>query len=152
MEQNFQPPMKWHNFLVKIGLPLGVVGNIVLAVTYFTGIIYETSNLNPATVYRVFPSLQVLDIIYGVCLLLCAAYTWQTCKSLNHFRAAAPTMVLVLYGLNFCSSLLYNTAALMIMNADLASLADQATAVVGAILGIVLHRIYYMKRAHLFTN
>ena len=152
MSQMTQPSMKWHNFITKVGLPLGAVANVLLAVTFFSGTVYEGMGVNAAYVYRAFPGLQMLDILYGACLILCGVYTWQTRTALKNYRKAAPTMIVALFVLNLVTSLLYNVAGLMVMNASLSSLSSLGSSLVGSIVGIVIHRTYYQKRTHLFVH
>lgn len=152
MSQTSQP-MKWHNFLVKIGLPLGAIANIAFAVLFITGYYYDSQGGSSATVYRYYKSLQGLDIIYGLCLALCGVFTWQTRCALKDYRKSAPSMVMVLYGMNLATTLMYAVGILLVINArDFSSLSEYVTTITSCILGIALHKVYYQKRAHMFVR
>ena len=152
MSQTAQLPMKWHNFIVKFGLILSMLGGIVTAALVVTGELYQMMGVNAAYVYRYYDGLQMLDIMYAVVCVLCSVYAWQTRSAMKDFRRGAPSMLLTLYALNLGTTLLYNVAVLLLMRAGFSSLSSMGTTVVSSIAAIGLNRTYYQKRAHLFVH
>ncbi len=57
--------MGWYKFLIYFALFAGAFFNVCYAVLYMTGSIYETEQIDPLTVYSLYPGVKAVDIVYG---------------------------------------------------------------------------------------
>lgn len=161
-----EPSMKWYKFLIYFALFAGALLNVGNAFTAFTGAHYDGS---AKYVYAMFGGLQAVDIIYGVVLIGLAVAAIYVRQQLAHFKKGAPKMFLVLYGANAVVGILYLAAVLVIALAsvsgylsayvdpidvalEIVPVAQIFLTIIGAAIYLVLNKIYFDKRAHLFTN
>ena len=61
--------MGWYKFLIYFALFAGAFFNVCYAVLYMTGSIYETEQIDPLTVYSLYPGVKAVDIVYGILYL-----------------------------------------------------------------------------------
>ena len=66
--------MGWYKFLIYFALFAGAFLNVCYAVLYMTGSIYETEQIDPLTVYSLYPGVKAVDIVYGILLLVLAVF------------------------------------------------------------------------------
>ena len=158
--------MNWYKFVIYFMLFLSALGNIISAVQHFTGsnitaMIGEPVNIE--WIYAVFPSLRFLLYFCGIASLAMAVLAIITRQWLAHFDKRGITGLLLLYAGTGLISLIYIIGFMSIFSPALGTLgSDEFAAVMGvmiffaiaiiagAVLMIVLNRIYFRKRAHLF--
>lgn len=142
-----QPKMKWFKFLIYFGLWIGALIYLSRAGIALTGADYYDAVL----LYELFPALRLLDILYGVLLLGCAAFTVYTRYALARFRRNGPTCLFVLYCAGTILTCLYSAAACTIQGYAVTEMGLGQTLLSGAI-ALLIHVAYFRKRQHLFVN
>lgn len=158
--------MKWFKFLIYFSLFAGAVLNVFSAIGAFTGSQYEGS---ADYIYAMFGGLKVVDVLYGLVLLAFAAATIYVRQQLAGFKRDSPKLFLTLYVAEAAVSLLYVVVVIVIAISGVAAyvsayispfelalqvvpLGQVIAIVIGAVIYVVLNKIYFDKRAHLFTN
>ncbi len=150
-------PLKWFKFLIYFGLFAGSFFNLVYGSSYITGNIYSTvSEVSADAVYAFFGNgLKMLDIIYGIVLILVAVFGIFTRMRLAKYRANGPAYLYALYIISATVSLIYNIAVAIItgITTDIHfSWADSLMPIVGTVIILTLNFIYFQKRRELFEN
>lgn len=140
-------PMKWHKFLIQFPLWAIPVIFIVMGLILMTGYIYGDS---AAQMYADNNGLRVCDIIVGLCSVGIGVYAVFVRYALVGLKAGAPKKLSLLFLLNGAFALVQALLMWLIMGTSLG--ADVALSLVGCVLMVCIHRVYYGKRAHLFVN
>ena len=159
---NTQPElsMKWHKFLVNFALWLNAIMNAVYGFQLMTGSHYGSSD-TANQVYSAVSGLKSVDMIFGILLIGVAVYMIFTRFQLARFQEGAPQKLTVGYVLAMVIPLGYLLIAVNTMNAaipeaklSMGDVADSSTvsSIISSIALIIINRIYYQKRAHLFGN
>lgn len=68
-------PMKWYKFLIYFSLILTGLSNMYTGVQAVMGMQYGTKEQS-AQVYAVYPGLHILDIVYGVLLIILCVFVF----------------------------------------------------------------------------
>lgn len=144
-------PMKWHKFLIYFGLWLGGILTILTGVGLVTGSAYESSGVSAEQVYSVFPSLQPVDVVMGIVAILIGALIIVARFDLAHFKQNGPKRLYIIYGANAAYALVYPLLISTMTTLSFTELLDIGS-LIGSILGIVINKVYYDKRMHLFVN
>ena len=136
------PEMKWHNFLIYLGLRGAALSSAFEAFEqiWFRRLSSETYFLSESA-YLLIGAIYALFAIYAV----------VTRFALARFKKHAPAMLYVTFALNMLLPMAvdiaeYRSAGMQLNPADMGI----SAAVLAAILA--LHMIYYRKRAALFIN
>ncbi len=169
-------PMKWYHFL-KVFLWFFAVVNIILAVVYLKGWIYQTSNYTADYVYERLPILRFVDYMKcGMCLIT-TALALRAWFKLRHFQKNAPRSVNTLFGINglflliSCLAVLYIVATQNNETYIVNQMVDgnliettvieekliifQPSELVFIIFNLIMMKVnaqYFQKRASLFNN
>ncbi|MDD6049959.1 MAG: hypothetical protein PUC00_01605 [Clostridiales bacterium] len=144
-------PMKWHKFLIYFGLWLGGILTALTGVGLVTGSAYETTGSTADQVYRVFPSLQPVDVVMGIFAILLGALMIVARFDLARFKHNGPKRLYIVYGANAAFVLVYPLLVSAMTTLSFMELLDIGS-LIGSILGIVINKVYYDKRMHLFVN
>ena len=138
--------MKWQKAIVVL-IYLGVISSLLTAVQYFTGSIYGDS---VGSVYRSFPALRFVGILYGLFCLAYAAAMLYARMLLAKYNADGPRFFLLLLLVNGAAAVVLNLLIYVITGvSDFSSLIGQ---VVGIGVAFYLNKTYYEKRMHLFSE
>ena len=138
--------MKWQKAIVVL-IYLGVISSLLTAVQYFTGSIYGDS---VGSVYRSFPALRFVGILYGLFCLAYAAAMLYARMLLAKYNADGPRFFLLLLLVNGVAAVVLNLLIYVITGvSDFPSLIGQ---VVGIGVAFYLNKTYYEKRMHLFSE
>ena len=146
---NQEMPMKWYKVLIYFGLFAGAIMNAATGIKALTGMQYGD---NSALIYAYFSSLKTIDIIMGVVCIALAAFALIVRQKLAHFKSDGPMMLIVLYGLNVVVSVLYIAMVMMIVGSDVVSLTVILPSIVSSIVMILINKVYFGKRKHMFTK
>ena len=155
--QNRYParPMKWYKFLIYFSLVLTGFANIWTGVEAVLGMQYETKS-QAAQVYAVYPGLHVLDIIYGVLLILLGVYALIVRQYLAGFKAKGPKMLLIMYIVSLVIEVSYIAASSLISGVNLLTASESGTMLISSMIVslfmIGANKVYFDKRAHLFNK
>lgn len=151
---NKQPEltMKWHNFLIYFSLWAGGILSIVSGCQVMTGTHYGLGASDLERLYSLYGSLKTVDLIFGVLMIVAGVFLIYTRFQLAGFKEGAPNKLTICYALNLVVSLAYIFAAAGAINEPATELMDASTGstIVTSIVMIIVNRIYYAKRAHLF--
>ena len=155
--------MAWYKFVIWVQLWVSAVIFIGAGITILTGSHYRG---RASLVYGLIPSLHTVDILFGLSLLAFAAYCVYTRFALAKFRRSGPTHYLWVYGLSIIIPVFYLICVYMVVNnyagdfvsfsfSDLMgsdSMTELIVYIVIDIIMIVVNKIYFGKRKHLFVN
>lgn len=143
--------MGWYKFLIYFALFAGAFFNVCYAVLYMTGSIYETEQIDPLTVYSLFPGVKAVDIVYGILLLVLAVFMIVTRFQLSELKKNGPKMIVALYGLNIAIAIIY--AILISCTTDY--MAFDASTVGQCVIPVVMaivNKVYFDRRKDIFVN
>ena len=163
-----QKPMKWYHFL-KVTLWFGIVSNLISAIIYFSGSVYQGY---AEDVYEALPSLRNLDIFSGVFALATVVITFIAWYGLQNYKASGPKTLTAMYIMNIAFTIIYMIAMAYIIGGadstriyssysygysyiDLSALAFQPANIISIISGIVfaiVNHIYFNNRSDMFVN
>ena len=151
-----QQGMKWHKFLVYFALWAGALLNLIMGIVCLTGAQYgEMKEL----VYAYIPGMKAPDLVYGILLVLLAVLGVLTAVKLLKFKVGAPKWLTILYIAALAVSIIYIAWSMIVLSdygvglGDMgSSLSSTIGSIAGSILMIIVNKIYYGKRAHLFVN
>jgi len=148
-------PMRWYTFLINFALFAGAILNMVNAFMYFSGLAYVNikGEIITSEMYKAYPVLQPVDIVYGVLLLGVAVFAVFTRFSLSRLKKEAPTMVLVYFGVSAGVNLVYQLVGNLIAGqfGDRFVLVSFILSFLIEVIFIILNHTYFTKRKHLFT-
>ena len=148
-------PMKWYKFLIYISLILTGLANIWTGVEAVVGMQYGTKE-QAAQVYTIYPGLHVLDIIYGILLIVLGVYALLVRQYLARYKAKGPKMLLIMYIASLVLEVAYIGAGSLISGVNLLTASDSGTMLVSSFLVslfmIGANKVYFDKRAHLFNK
>lgn len=142
-------PMKWFKFLIYFALWLSALSNLSSGLQLLTGAAYEGM---AERVYAFFDGLQAVDLIFGLGSLALAGFAIYTRFQLAGFKKGSPKLLLMTYILACVLGLAYVLAAGAIIGMGDMNFASPIGSVIGAAIAVIVNKIYFDKRAHLFTN
>lgn len=160
------PEMKWYKFLIYFSLFAGALLSLGNGLMAFMGMQYQG---DAEFVYAMFSQVRIIDIVYGIVLIAFAAAMIYVRQQLAGFKKGAPQLFLLLCGAELAASVIYNGALVIIVMARVSPLLPSYISpldfasefisfyeilgyVIGVIIYIVLNKVYFDKRASLFTN
>ncbi len=150
---NATPSMKWFKFLIYFALFAGAVINLAYGITYISGDIYEIQTNGQATsemVYSLFSGLKVVDVFYGVVMILIGGFSIFTRFLLSKYRKNGPLFLYILCGIGAGLSLIYSIAVMSISGVN--QVANGVVSVIVSAVFIIFNIKYFGKRKNLFTN
>lgn len=144
--------MGWYKFIIYFQLWAAMVVGIGNGIMYLTGMIYYTMRTSPEFIYNYWGmSLKIADVVYGVVLLLLAAFAVVTRQMLAKFKKSGPMLYYIYLILQLCVSLLYVIITCIIAQ-TVAIEPSSVSSIVISITMIIVNVIYFKKRKHLFVN
>ncbi|MBO4468352.1 MAG: zinc ribbon domain-containing protein [Clostridia bacterium] len=156
-------PMNWYKFLIYFMLFASAALNVISGIMYITGSVYSIyggSGANAEEIYRYFPNLKTVDIIYGLFALCCAGLAIYARFALAGFKRNGPALVLAVYAVAAVANLFYVigfNAALGEVSQYIQSEMSQfttsmITSLIVSVVVAILNLVYFNKRKHLFVN
>ena len=149
------PPMKWYKFVIWVQLFLSALSLAGTGVMLLTGAQYMTEYGNAKDlVYMFYAGLQVVDIVFAVVFIALAVFAIVVRMNLAKFKRGATNQYLAFLGANIAAQILYLVVLAIVTQVGPLEALDFSTAIqlVSSFIMIVLSKIYFDKRAHLFTN
>lgn len=145
------PQMKWYKFIIWVQLFLSALSLVGTGLMLLTGTHYGDAK---GLVYLVYGGLQAVDIIFAIVFIALAVCCIVVRMNLAKFKKGAPTQYLILLGANIAAQLVYALALAAITQINVFQAMDSSAIVqiISSIVMIILSKIYFDKREHLFTN
>lgn len=154
-KQNRPMPMKWYKFLIYFSLILTGLSNMYTGVQSVMGMQYETKD-QAAQVYATYSGLHILDMIYGVLLIALGVFVFIVRQQLAGYREKGPKLLLIMYIVSLLLEIFYIGAGSLISGVNLLTASESGTMLISSILVslfmIGANKVYFDKRAHLFTR
>ena len=144
-----EPGMIWH-VVLQVFLIIGAVVNLIGGITTMVGGQY--SGL-ASMVYAFYPGLRVVDILYGLLCIGLAVVGVMTMVYLNKRKLLGPKLLTLLYAGACGVSILYLLLVLIMVGGSGmgSSIASVIISIIVSGVMIVVNKIYYDKRKHLFS-
>ncbi len=148
-------PMKWYKFLIYFSLILTGLSNMYTGVQAVMGMQYGTKEQS-AQVYAVYPGLHILDIVYGVLLIILGVFVFIVRQQLAGYRAKGPKYLLIMYIASLVLEIFYIGVGSLLSGVNLLTSSESGIMLISSILVslfmIGANKVYFDKRAHLFTR
>ena len=148
--------MGWFSWLIYFALFATTVKFTISALQMFLGTQYVYMGENfKDYIYSTYDGLEIIDIGYGVALLIFAAFTIFTRFKLAGFKKNGPFLLLSLYPAIIILDLIYVFMVNEVVGGDFDIESILPTIVVSAIVNFVMsliNFIYFRKRKSLFVN
>lgn len=148
-------PMKWYKFLVYFVLWLGVIINLYNGVNLITGNVF--GDVSPVQVYRLFPALKAVNIIFGILVLGLAALELIAVIKLLQLASVGPKLLIMMY----LSGIVLTIIRLLFMSIatdgylsipDFLKDPSVISGLIAAGVMTVVNWIYFKKRKSVFVN
>jgi hypothetical protein len=143
--------MAWYKFLIYFALIAGAVVNFAYSINYFTGGIYliqSNSKVSAEVAYATYGALQVLDIIYGLFLLILAVLAIVLQIKLVNYKPDVLKYIWIVFLLSAVLPFVYGVFFAVITEQPL-GLKPPLSLIFGILFWFLNDR-YFVKRAHLF--
>lgn len=143
--------MKWFKFIIWVQLFLNAILNVREGIIGLTGAQYDGM---AERVYRFYENLKIYDTIYGVAVILLAAYAIWVRFKLSGFKKDGPMMYFICLGANIVIPLIYVALASGEIGVSMGDVLSNgsSTTIVGSIIMLVVNIVYFKNRKHLFVN
>ena len=146
--------MGWYRFLIYFALFAGAIWNLVIGILYISGAVYDMTDVPADLVYMVFPSLQAVDIVYGIACMALAVYAIIVRFMLAKFKKRSLICLYLLYGIVIAMEIVYYIIAVSIIDASIADVMDTQSIMwlIWQIVFLVGSILYFKKRKDMFNN
>ena len=156
-DSGYQPPemgMKWHKFLIYFSLWAGAVLYVISGMLLITGGIYNSSGVSSSMIYAYYGSLKTVDVIFGLLYIALACYLIYTRFQLARFKFGAPSKLTICYVLGVVIAVAYMIGVSSATDLSISDMMDSRTTtqIITSIAMIIINKVYYDKRSHLFVN
>lgn len=147
-------PMKWYKFLIYFLIWVGAVYNVLYGIIMIRGTHYGA---DADMIYSMFEGLKAVDVVFGVLMIAFAVYMIYVRFQLAGYRKNAPALLLIGYGASLAISVIYLAAVFITLSGYGVGLLDLVDAsfivsIVSTGIIVVLTKVYFDKRRHLFVN
>ena len=140
--------LKWAHFLGYFALWAGALLNLVTGFQCITGLIYGG---DAGLVYAFYGGLQVLNILYGICLLGVVALGVITALSIIKCKKQTGKLVCLVYLVQSVLTVVYLIGTSIILG----SFAGDASVIMQIVISIVMifvNRTYFNNRRDVYVN
>ena len=143
-------PMRWYWFLVHIALVFSSFMNIWSGYQLFMGVSYGGREA-AAKIYEKYEGMQVVDMTYAALLIMLGFLALYVRSQLYHYKRSAPRKLLLLYAMNGMVALYYSVGVSQVTEISLLD-TDIMYVIPGMIVMIIINKIYFGHRKHLFVR
>ncbi len=151
--QQYNQPlgMKWYKFVIYFLLFASGIINIIGGFGIMSGAHYtdEYGNNFSNQIYRLFSELKFIDFLMGLICIGIGVYAFIVRAKLAEFRANAPKLFIYMYGIDIGINLLYGFMISMVTPIGIFEIVDVKDLIISVFM-IVVNKIYFENRAHLF--
>lgn len=150
--------LKWFHFLIYFVLWLNAIVFALNGIMQLTGASYEILGIAAEDMYATYPTLKTVDLVFGVSYLVFALFCIITRSRLAHFKKGAPSMLIAFYVLSALitiGSTVAGGVAMRLEPQDLLNLFIEEnflSSIIGTVIAILINKVYFGKRAHMFVN
>ncbi|HEX3076536.1 MAG TPA: hypothetical protein VHQ24_06720 [Lachnospiraceae bacterium] len=148
-------PMGWYKFLIYFSLFLSAALHLYYAYQCITGSLYNMNGFDGKEyVYTLYPNLKLFDIVYGILLVALALLCIFTRQKLRHYSKKGPTLILTLYAVGLLMAIFYIVMFGAITGISVSNFIDSKMIIdfIMPIVMVVVNKVYFSHRAHLFVN
>ena len=143
-------PMRWYWFLVHIALVFSSFMNIWSGYQLFMGVSYGGREA-AAKIYEMYDGMQVVDMTYAALLIMLGFLALYVRSQLYHYKRSAPRKLLLLYAMNGLVALYYSVGVSQVTGISLMD-TDILYVIPGMVVMIIINKIYFGHRKHLFVR
>lgn len=143
-------PMRWYWFLVHIALVFSSFMNIWSGYQLFMGVSYGGREA-AAKIYEMYDGMQVVDMTYAALLIMLGFLALYVRSQLYHYKRSAPRKLLLLYAMNGLVALYYSVGVSQVTGISLMD-TDILYVIPGMVIMIIINKIYFGHRKHLFVR
>lgn len=143
-------PMRWYWFLVHIALVFSSFMNIWSGYQLFMGVSYGGREA-AAKIYEMYDGMQVVDMTYAALLIMLGFLALYVRSQLYHYKRSAPRKLLLLYAMNGLVALYYTVGVSQVTGISLMD-TDILYVIPGMVIMIIINKIYFGHRKHLFVR
>ena len=104
-----------------------------------------------AKIYELYDGMKVIDMVYAALLILMGFLALYVRSQLYHYKRSAPRKLLLLYALNGLVALYYSVGVSQVTGISLLD-TDILYVIPGTIIMIIINKIYFSHRKHLFIR
>lgn len=157
-----QLSMNWYKFVRYVMLYLVTVCMVIMGIVYVNGQAYEE---NTELVYYLFNDLKTVDIIYGFVLIILGIWGFIIRKEMALYANKAPkhyirfltsiAVLEIIYYIAVYQSTISSFVSAGELGEYMSYSSDVSEGIVGIVLYIIfiiLNKMYFDKRIHLFVN
>lgn len=143
--------MKWFKFIIWVQLILNAIASALNAFALFTGASYGGS---ADMVYAFYSGMRAVDVVFGIVYLALAAGAVLVRMGLAKFRRGAPALYLTFLAAHIAAQILYAVFVMVVTGISPLDMFDisTVTSTIGDVALILINRVYFERRAHLFVN
>lgn len=138
--------MRWYKFLLYFTCWANCILNVLNGITFIAPNDAYYSWISSASPYA-----RVFDVVAGVLCLAAAAYSVYTRFRLAAYKEDAPLLVSLLAAVSNAPTVL-SLLGIGVQNLSASGIGSLVSSIVGSIAWFFLNRLYFEKRASLFTN
>ncbi len=146
-------PMKWFHFLIYFALWISAIVNLVNGFPLLTGSAYGEST---ELLYAVSPALHVLTVLIGLLSIGMAVLCIYCRFRLAGFYRNGPATLYAVYLCGLVISILYSIGTLLCLSDLMPGLpvfnSTVITSILTSVVMLLVNRVYFKKRAHLFNR
>lgn len=145
-------PMNYYKFVIWVQMFLAVLVGVVQGLGMLFGFWYDmTAQISAQWFYMFYPAMHIVDVLFGLAYLALAAGAFYTRQQLAQFRKNGPDLYYLFIIAGTVLGFLY-TVLQGIVCATAAGLLSAIVQAAAKVVLLVLCRIYFEKRRHLFCN
>ena len=144
--------MRWHLFLVHLGLWIAGFLSIALGIVNMVGLQYLVQGMPPGAVYDAVPALTYIDFAYGL-LLIGLGVLFIVCRfRLRSFQKHAPLLLNLTYAALVLVAAVYSAVSSLAVGTPASRMVgvNEIASVAAMLIGVSLNAAYYKKRDFLF--
>ncbi len=150
--------MGWYSFIVNFASILGMIQFVYNGLMAISGMGYVTNgtfeNMEMVKlVYSYMPSLKVIDVVYGIIMLVLSVILFNVRSALKEFRIGAVKALKNFYLLQILVVVLRYTAMhIFVVRLESGDITSAAGTILSLLIMYLIQSVYFYKREFLFTE
>ena len=146
-------PMKWHKFISYFALWVAALCDFGQAGIFMSGQHYNSESERDL-VYQVYSGMKTVDAICALAYAFAAIFAIYTAIQLIKLKQNAPKKLMINYIITFAIPIIWILMGSASSGIPLAELIDSSvfSLILGCALCLIICKVYYGKRMHMFVN